>query len=64
MGKVKKRKKKWDWPWNGRGELACKHGIGHGGIHGCDGCCWNDRDGFDAGRLRALEQGKWMKEGE
>lgn len=20
-------------------ELLCPHGIGHGGIHGCDGCC-------------------------
>lgn len=20
-------------------ELMCPHGVGHGGIHGCDGCC-------------------------
>jgi hypothetical protein len=29
----------WDWPDWGRGELGCPHGVGHGGIHGCDGCC-------------------------
>ena len=21
-------------------ELACEHGVGHGGVHGCDGCCF------------------------
>lgn len=20
-------------------ELMCEHGVGHGGMHGCDGCC-------------------------
>lgn len=34
-----KNKKLWSYPYNGRGELACAHGVGHGGIHGCDGCC-------------------------
>lgn len=24
---------------DGKEELLCKHGVGHGGIHGCDGCC-------------------------
>lgn len=34
----------WHWPFqrinsNGKKEFSCPHGIGHGGIHGCDGCC-------------------------
>lgn len=34
----------WSWPFlrvnsNGAKEYACPHGVGHGGIHGCDGCC-------------------------
>lgn len=34
----------WNWPYlrmnsNGAKEYACPHGTGHGGIHGCDGCC-------------------------
>lgn len=34
----------WDWPYqrinsNGAKEYSCPHGVGHGGIHGCDGCC-------------------------
>lgn len=24
---------------HGRREVFCPHGVGHGGIHGCDGCC-------------------------
>lgn len=39
-----KKNKKWHWPFlrinsNGAKEYACEHGVGHGGIHGCDGCC-------------------------
>jgi len=34
----------WDWPYlrvnsSGAKEYVCLHGVGHGGIHGCDGCC-------------------------
>lgn len=34
----------WNWPYlrtnsNGAKEYMCPHGVGHGGIHGCDGCC-------------------------
>lgn len=34
----------WHWPYQrinsgGDKEYACPHGAGHGGIHGCDGCC-------------------------
>ena len=34
----------WGWPYQrvnffGSLEYACPHGIGHGGVHGCDGCC-------------------------
>lgn len=36
--------KGWHWPYlrvnfGGDKEYACPHGIGHGGMHGCDGCC-------------------------
>lgn len=36
--------KDWDWPFLrinccGAKEYECPHGVGHGGIHGCDGCC-------------------------
>ncbi len=36
----------WHWPFlginsNGAKEYACQHGVGHGGIHGCDGCPCN-----------------------
>ncbi len=38
-----------DWPWpylrnnlGGTAEYECPHGIGHGGIHGCDGCCHHE----------------------
>ena len=43
--KVSKRKS-WHWPYlrtnvGGVKEYACKHGVGHGGIHGCceESCC-------------------------
>jgi len=49
MKRFKKRKlikkdKPWHWPFQrvnfgGAKEYSCLHGIGHGGIHGCDGCC-------------------------
>ena len=47
MGKRKQPKdelSKWRWPFlrtnfGGAAEYACPHGIGHGGVHGCDGCC-------------------------
>lgn len=44
MTKNKKAKFVWHWPFlrinsNGAKEYACYHGIGHGGVHGCDGCC-------------------------
>jgi hypothetical protein len=34
----------WDWPhlrinFGGDLEFACPHQVGHGGTHGCDGCC-------------------------
>lgn len=33
----------WKWPMirraDGRIEYQCPHGVGHGWIHGCDGCC-------------------------
>lgn len=34
----------WNWPYlrtnfSGSKEYKCPHGIGHGGIHGCDFCC-------------------------
>ena len=34
----------WNWPYlrvntSGAKEYACPDGVGHGGIHGCDGCC-------------------------
>lgn len=34
----------WHWPFlrinsNGAKEYMCPHGVGHGGIHGCEGCC-------------------------
>ena len=36
-------KKRKEWPrygrYDGKRELKCEHGIGHGGLHGCDGCC-------------------------
>ena len=36
----KKKTKKHDWPYCGRGELLCRHHVGHGPhVHGCDGCC-------------------------
>lgn len=36
--------KPWSWPFlrvnsGGDKEYACRHGVGHGGTHGCDGCC-------------------------
>ena len=39
--------KPWHWPFqrinsNGAREYACRHGIGHGGLHGCDGCCGSE----------------------
>lgn len=39
--------KNWHWPFlrtnfNGDKEYECPHGVGHGGIHGCDGCCSHD----------------------
>jgi len=27
------------YPRHDKKELMCEHGVGHGGIHGCDGCC-------------------------
>jgi len=36
--------RRWKWPYlrinfGGSVELECPHEVGHGGIHGCDGCC-------------------------
>lgn len=44
MRRVNKLSKIWHWPFqrinsNGAIEFSCQHGVGHGGIHGCDGCC-------------------------
>lgn len=41
------KNKKWHWPFlrinsGGSIELECKHGIGHGGVHGCDDCCHSE----------------------
>ena len=43
----------WTWPYarintSGAKEYACPHGVGHGGIHGCDGCCRNKSYGKQA----------------
>jgi len=35
----KNPKKRWTRYTRTKKELACEHGVGHGGIHGCDGCC-------------------------
>ena len=39
----KTQTKNWHWPicnrHDGKIEWACRHGIGHGEVHGCDGCC-------------------------
>jgi len=37
----------WNWPYlrvnsSGAKEYMCPHGVGHGGIHGCDGCCGHE----------------------
>lgn len=45
----------WDWPFQrnnfgGVKEYACPHGIGHGGIHGCDGCCLHPSFKKEAGK--------------
>jgi len=37
----------WHWPYagvnmSGAKEYDCPHGVGHGGIHGCDGCCGHE----------------------
>lgn len=46
--KLRREKEKfWHWPFkrinfNGAKEYSCRHGVGHGGIHGCDGCCTKD----------------------
>ena len=41
--RVVKDKSLWKWPIypkrDGKLEYSCRHGIGHGGVHGCDGCC-------------------------
>jgi len=39
-----KKLENWDWPYlrvnfGGTKEYACPCGVGHGGIHGCCGCC-------------------------
>lgn len=40
MNKVEKR---WNPVWKvakrPKKELDCVHGVGHGYVHGCDGCC-------------------------
>lgn len=41
---MKRKNKPWNWPFQrinlgGAKEYACPHGVGHGGLHGCDGCC-------------------------
>ena len=38
------KKEVWEWPLlrtnsGGDIEFMCPHGVGHGGTHGCDGCC-------------------------
>lgn len=38
----KKTEKRWAYlrtNSNGAKEYSCVHGQGHGGVHGCDGCC-------------------------
>lgn len=49
----------WKWPYAGRGELLCPHGVGHGGIHGCDGCCGSPS--FKKAWNRKLKRGEWRK---
>lgn len=53
------RLKNWEWPYSGRGELSCPHNIGHGGIHGCDGCC--SHKSFNKAWKRKLKKGEWRK---
>ena len=43
MSNLQKKVKRWLPVWKkakrSKPELDCQHGIGHGGVHGCDGCC-------------------------
>ncbi len=44
MKKKEDELKDWKWPFlrinfNGAKEYECPHGVGHGGFHGCEGCC-------------------------
>jgi hypothetical protein len=55
---MKKKTKKWHWPFlrinfGGDIELMCEHGVGHGGLHGCDGCC---RDKEYVKRLKSFKR--------
>ena len=41
---LKKELDTWLWPFlrtniGGAREYMCPHGVGHGGVHCCDGCC-------------------------
>jgi len=57
--KPKDKLAKWDWPYHGRGELSCPHSVGHGGIHGCDGCC--RAPGFKEAWAQRLAEGYQLK---
>ena len=57
-----KKLKNWKWPFQrinsgGDVEFACPHGIGHGGIHGCDGCCGH----VSYYKWRGIHQEKFLK---
>ncbi len=49
----------WHWPYHGRGELSCPHGVGHGGFHGCDGCCTHES--FLKAYIRERDKGTRLK---
>lgn len=59
----KKELKGWKWPYGGRGELTCPHGVGHGGTHGCDGCC--SHPSFKKAKIKKLKSTiRSLKEGQ
>jgi len=64
MKSKKNKKQPWHWPFqrinsSGAREYSCEHGVGHGGIHGCDGCCFKDPN--YPGKKMSIE---WDEDGE
>ncbi len=59
--------KHWQWPFlrvnsNGAKEYECPHGVGHGGVHGCDGCCGH-KSYTEAGAKRELKKQRRKENG-